>query len=193
VDCQKPGWYSRGYLPDFDAPDRVQSITFHLADSLPASALDRITAEIKELPEEVREVEKRNRLDKWLDRGIGECWLGRAEIANLVEDALLAGDGDQYLLLAWSVMPNHLHVVAEFSDTDPVWKVVKKWKGGTATHANRIIGRQGAFWFRDYWDRYIRNEAHLRNAIRYVSQNPVKAALCARPEDWPFGSARRFL
>ena len=116
----------------------------------------------------------------------------RAEIATLVEEALLEGDGDQYLLLAWSVMPNHLHVIAEFSDVDPVWKVVKKWKGSTATYANRTIGRQGAFWFMVYWDRYVRNEAHLRSAIRYVDQNPVKAGLCVSPEVWPFGSARWF-
>ena len=41
----------------------------------------------------------------------------------------------------------------------------------------------------DYFDRYIRNERHHVAAIAYVENNPVKAGLCRRPEDWPFSSA----
>lgn len=186
---EKPGWYSRGYLPHFDVPDKVQCINFHLADSLPNSVVLRIGDEIKSLPEALRVSERKRRLEKWLDQGHGACWLREDRYARMVEESLLAGDGDQYMLLGWCVMPNHVHVAAEFSDVDLIWKVVKGWKGTTAVQINRSIGKTGSFWFREYYDRYVRDAQHLKNALRYIDQNPVKAKLCRAPTDWKWGSA----
>lgn len=42
---------------------------------------------------------------------------------------------------------------------------------------------------RDYWDRYIRDEAHWHAVLAYIDENPVKAGLASCPQDWPFGSA----
>jgi REP element-mobilizing transposase RayT len=189
---EKPGWHSRGYLPHFDIPNLVQFITFRLADALPKSALDQIEMDIRGLPLEKQEAVKRQRLEKWMDRGHGACWLALPQIAGLVENHLLAEDGDAYMLLGWTLMPNHVHIVAEFADDALVGKVVKAWKGAAAVLANETLERSGRFWFSDYWDRYIRDTAHLRNVIRYIDQNPVKAGLCDRPGDWQFGSARLF-
>jgi putative transposase len=44
-------------------------------------------------------------------------------------------------------------------------------------------------WHREYWDRYIRDENHLQQAVKYIDENPVKAGLAAKPEDWLWGSA----
>ena len=145
----KTGWYSRGYLPHFDVPDLVQFITFRLADSIPLSALTRIEEGIKLGPQERREAERRNRLNKWLDRGYGSCWLGKPEVAACVEQALLDTDGEQCLLLGWCIMPNHVHVLAELSDDTPLSQLVKKWKGVSAVKSNRLLGRTGNFWFRE--------------------------------------------
>ena len=54
---------------------------------------------------------------------------------------------------------------------------------------NRLVGREGPLWTRDYHDRLIRDEDHFWNARSYIRQNPVKAKLCAKPEDWQFSSA----
>lgn len=62
-------------------------------------------------------------------------------------------------------------------------------KGGTARAANLILGRTGAFWERDYFDRYIRDETHLAAVMRYIEQNPVKAGLVASAQEWRYGSA----
>ncbi len=45
------------------------------------------------------------------------------------------------------------------------------------------------FWMEEYFDRYIRNADHFRNAVNYIENNPVKAGLCSKPSDWPFSSA----
>ncbi len=44
---------------------------------------------------------------------------------------------------------------------------------------------------REYWDRYIRDESHLRAVIRYIHENPVIAGLCPTAPDWPWSSASK--
>jgi putative transposase len=117
--------------------------------------------------------------------------LRRPQIACLVEDALLHFDGTRYRLLCWVVMPNHVHLLMETSDAHPLPKVVQSWKSFTAKQANAILGRTGTFWDRDYFDRFIRDDGHLAAVTRYIEDNPVKAGLVGRAEEWAWGSAQR--
>ncbi len=175
------GWHSRGYLPHFDSPETVQFVTFRLADSLP-KAVAEVT---RHREDDVHRVERE------LDIGLGACWLGREEIASLVEAALLHFDGERYRLLAWCLMPNHVHVVVEMMDGQSLSGIVASWKSFTAHKANALLERKGRFWHADYFDRFMRNEEHLNQTVEYVEQNPVKAGLAARASDWAWSSARR--
>lgn len=148
--AETKGWHSRGYLPHFDSPETIQFVTFRLADSLPQQAIERIRMQGDRL----------QLLDRELDGGLGACWLRQAEFASLVEDALLHFDGQRYHLLAWCLMPNHAHVVVEMVGNNSLSKVVWSWKSFTAKQANAMLGRSGAFWDIDYFDRYMRNEDH---------------------------------
>jgi len=56
----------------------------------------------------------------------------------------------------------------------------------TARDANKILNRKGDFWYREFYDHYIRNENEFRNVLRYIYHNPVKAGLVSKPEDWRF-------
>ena len=132
------GWYSRGYLPHLDAARAIQHVTFHLADSLPRDALARMQAEVDLLPEDRRVRERRRRIHDLLDSGHGACLLKRPDCAGVVQDALLFGDGDRYRLLAWVVMPNHVHVLIEQQDLWPLAKVVQSWKRHTARQIHRL-------------------------------------------------------
>jgi len=193
MDTPRPhlGWHSRDSLPHFDQPDLVQAITFRLADSLPAEVLQQWEVEHRKLGENRRDLERRRRIEQYLDAGHGACWPGQPEIAQVVETALLHFDGARYRLLGWVVMPNHVHVLAEMLPGFPLGDVMYSWKAFTAKEANKILGRSGPFWQREYHDRYIRDGDHFAKAMRYLEDNPVKAGLCAAPEDWPWGSARR--
>ena len=86
-------------------------------------------------------------------------------------------------------MPNHVHGLVETQAEWPLSAIVQPWKSYTAHAANRILGRGGVFWFREYHDRFIRDERHLASAIEYVEQNPVKAGLVGSRELWRWGSA----
>ena len=134
--------------------------------------------------------ELQRRVACYEDAGRGECHLGRAEIGAAVRDALVRFDGERYQLLAWCVMPNHVHVLIKQRHGFPLADIVRSWKSFTARKANAILGRSGRFWMREYHDRRIRDEAHLSRAILYIENNPVKAGLCERPEDWPWSSAK---
>jgi REP element-mobilizing transposase RayT len=185
------GWHERGYLPHFDPGAVHQTVTFRLADSLPAHVPAGWLAELERLPEDQRDPELRRRIDAYIDRGIGECWLGRPEIGGMVESALLHFHAARYDLLAWVVVPNHVHVLFQPAEGWTVSGILHAWKSYTANVANRILNRTGLFWHPDYFDRFVRDEDHFRRAWEYIEVNPVKTGLCIRPEDWPFGSARR--
>jgi REP element-mobilizing transposase RayT len=108
-----------------------------------------------------------------------------------VENAFLHFDADRYRLHAWTIMPNHVHVIATPLLDNTLSNIVHSWKSFTAKEANRVLNRTGPFWWREYFDRAIRDETHFANAIAYTDMNPVKAKLCTSPEEWRFSSARR--
>ena len=135
------------------------------------------------------EEEKRKQIELYIDRGLGACHLRNDKIAKVVQDSLWHRDGTDYRLLAWVVMPNHLHVLVELWDV-PLGKLMKSWKSFSARHSNRILGLNGAFWSEDYFDRYIRDDEHFYQVRRYIENNPVKARLARTPEDWCWSSRR---
>jgi type I restriction enzyme R subunit/putative DNA methylase len=198
------GWHERGYLPHCDFPGLVQFVTFRLADSMPESR----RGEWEHLLKIEDDREKRMKLEEYLDRGVGECHLRDPRIAKLAEDALLFQHKEFYELLAWCVMPNHVHVLVHVWQK-PLWKMVRSWKHFVQTQANRVLverrpparrdsemnsnepGRRPAFqWQREYWDTFMRDDEQVRKAVRYIENNPVKVKLCQAAAEWPFSSAR---
>jgi REP element-mobilizing transposase RayT len=188
-------WHSRGYLPHFDTPRIVQSVTFRLYDSVPLTLVDSWRRDLgwreSLSTDDPTAVELRRRIAKYEDEGHGSCWLAQPEIARLVEDALLHFDGERYRLLAWCVMPNHVHALVEIRERFPLASVVQSWKSFTSKAANALLGRGGKFWMHDYFDRYIRDAHHLARAVAYIEENPVKAGLARAAHEWRWSSARR--
>jgi len=107
-------------------------VTFHLADSLPKEVLARIAGEVAALPEEEQAVEQRKRAEAWVDAGHGSCVLRVPVVARKVEEALLFFDGERYRMIAWVVMPNHVHALFEPVNGWTVAKIVASWKKFTA-------------------------------------------------------------
>jgi len=171
----------------------IQAITFRLADSLPIHVLERMKAEIlagKDASDPIVNRDRQRQIENYLDAGHGACFLRHPQIADLVEDSLQYFDGERYRLLAWCIMPNHVHALIETKLRFPLSEVVQSWKSFTATAANRLLKRQGSFWFREFHDRYIRNAEHYISSIAYIEANPVKAGLVRIEAEWPHSSAR---
>jgi REP element-mobilizing transposase RayT len=117
------------------------------------------------------------RIEEYFDRGAGACSLRDPRIGEIMANALRYWDGKRYRLVAWCVMPNHVHVVCRFLPGQELAAVLKSWKSYTARRANGILGRSGAFWQREYYDRLIRNEDEFDRAVQYVVSNPERAGL----------------
>ena len=179
------GWHERGYLPHRDEPGLIQFITFHLTDSYPAS----LRAEWAGLLQVEDDLERHRQLEAYLDKGRGVCHLRHPQIAGLVDTAFRFYHGQYYHLLAWVVMPNHVHVQFKVGST-PLGKIVRQLKDYTAREANKLLKRRGQFWAEDCWDTYMRDQKHELQTRRYIENNPVKARLTPSANEWPWSSAR---
>lgn len=174
------GWHQRGYLPHFDTPECPQHVVFRTLGSLP-------TALLRNLPPDA--ATRRRLVDAALDALLGTRPLEDIQTATIVEEALLHFQGSRYDLLAWCVMPNHVHVIATWREGWSLGSTVRGWKAFSASRINPLLGRSGSFWSRDYFDRVIRGEDGLEKGVAYVEMNPVMAGLVGAAEDWRFSSA----
>lgn len=193
----RSGIHTRGYLPHVKREGASYFITFRLADSLPRNVLlefERQHAEaLRNLPaEQAAEVNRdlRRKIERYLDQGAGECHLRRPEIADMVAEALRHFDGEEYQLESWVVMPNHVHLVLWPMPNVTLSEILKSRKRHTARQANLLLGTTGqTFWQPESYDHWIRNDEEKARILNYIRMNPVKAGLCANPEDWKWSSA----
>ena len=181
-------WHKRDYLPHYFEPDLTQMLTIRIYDSLPKN----VTLELQGNAKENDKVQIR-KYEKLLDAGYGSCFFAKREIAQLIKESLYYYDKRRYLLDAWVVMPNHLHVMLTPINGFSLTVIMFGLKSYTAKAANKLMNREGAFWYPDYFDRYIRDQDHYLKAMNYIAMNPVKAGLCENPEDWEFSSFYKHL
>jgi REP element-mobilizing transposase RayT len=180
----------RGRLPHWEQDSGLYFITFHLADSLPRRVLEKIAerhcilnavkhAGARLLPAQERMLAEYSpaKIEEYFDRGAGACSLADPRIAELIAETLRFWDGKRYRLIAWCVMPNHVHVVCRLLPGQELRVVLQSWKSYTARRSNRILARTGVFWQREYYDRLIRNQDEFERAVRYVVSNPERAGL----------------
>ena len=129
----------------------------------------------------------------WMDRALdtarnGPLFLRQPRIAQIVVDSLRRGaDLGHYELGAWVIMANHVHVLLR--PNVPPSRLLQSLKGFTAREANRALGRTGeAFWQAESYDHWVRDDGELARITAYIANNPVRAELVARAEDYPWSS-----
>ena len=133
------------------------------------------------------DADSRKKVEAILDAGHGECWLRRDDVAIIVENALLHFDGERYRLLAWCVMPNHVHALIETFKGHPLGDVVQSWKSFTAKEINRCLGRTGTVWEEDYFDRSFAMIGTCEDAVAYIERQPGQSRTCRFEKNWPYG------
>jgi putative transposase len=95
-------------------------------------------------------------------------------------------------LIAWVVLPDHLHAVIKTPDGDTA-RIVQRVKLSFSFQWQRISGNFGPVWQHRYWDHIIRSDEDLRRHIDYIHYNPVKHGLVGSPKEWPLSSFLRFV
>ena len=194
----EPIWWDRGYHPHFESPHHIQHVCVHLADSLPRSAVERMTEELKATPLSLRDAEKERLVSAYLDAGHGDCALREPQVAAMAQQSLLHFADARYQLHAWCIMPNHAHILLQPMNGITMSTSMASWKKFTGRRISEWRQEHrgvlpGPAWHREYFDRFIRDEGHYRTVVDYIHRNPVKAGLVQKPEDWEWSSARIWL
>ncbi len=183
-------------LPHWEVQEAVYFVTFRLIDSLPQKALQKLISRRIDIPATAEQThrtmtasERRKedqlharRIERALDAGEGECFLGNPGVARIVVNALKEFDGSRYRLFAWCVMPNHVHVLFQTIGNVSLADILHSWKSYSAKAANKILGRSGEFWQREYHDHLVGNMAEFERVVRYVIENPRRAGR----KNWPW-------
>lgn len=120
-------------------------------------------------------------------RALGKI-LEKNAIATMVEEALWFGFGERYLLQAYVIMHDHIHVLLKPLLGWSLAKIMGGLKGFTARKMNERLGRKGALWQDESFDHLIRNDRDWMDKFNYIHDNPVKAGLVRRAQDYPFSS-----
>jgi REP element-mobilizing transposase RayT len=165
-------------------------VTFRLADSLPQHVVKELKQALIEKERSLRNqfpndwynllrIERKRMFGKYehqLDENpCGECLLKQPAAANLIVEKLREFDGRYYDLWAYCIMPNHVHILFDFSrqlvdeqgfmlpeipeeykQLDYVMMLVK---GGSSYAINQALCRKGTLWAKDSYDHYVRDEA----------------------------------
>ena len=93
---------------------------------------------------------------------------------------------------AYCLMPNHVHLILTPTDDAGLGLAVGEAHRRYTNFVN-ARGRWTGHLFQNRFASVVMDEAHLIAAARYVPMNPVRAGLVARPQDWPWSSARAHL
>jgi REP element-mobilizing transposase RayT len=177
-------------LPHWQQEKATFFVTFRTADSIPQAKLVPLAAAREAWmrlhskpwsPEKELEYHKlfTRQIETWLDHGEGECLLRDPKLAAVVGGRLEHFKDERYVLYAWVVMPNHVHVLFSLTGENRLEDVVQGWKSVSSHEINRLLGRTGSLWQRDYFDRLIRSRKHFDYCVNYIRENPEKAHLRA--------------
>jgi len=175
-------------LPQWRQEFATYFVTFRLADSLPLDLLQRWKEEktswLESNPEPWSPVQRRffnsnfpGRMERWLDRGMGECILENQSNRECLEVSLTKGDAIDYFLGDWVIMPNHVHLLVRPLRDVKLSKLLQVWKGASSHRINRRSGGGGRLWMEESFTRIVRNRDKLKKASEYIRNNPGKASL----------------
>ncbi len=182
--------HTQNRLPHWQQEGASYFVTWRLADSLPKEMLDQHYLEqerwlaLHPQPwDAATEAEYHQvfstRMDQWLDQGHGSCVLRNSAHAEVVAKALRFFAVERTSMISFVVMPNHVHVLFTLNSDWKLDEIIHSWKRHSSLDINRATGQTGPLWQKDYFDRLIRDPAHLHNCVRYIRNNPVKARLRA--------------
>ena len=200
----------RRKLPHIQPINTTFFITYRLVGSIPKAVLLKLHQEKEDFERQLKRIKNDSAREKlwWefhrkyfkkyddtLDAiKSGPLWLKNNNIARINAEAIHKRDTIEYDLYAYSIMPNHVHLVFYINEVHikqsnrnsayPVTSVLQFLKRETAIESNKILKRKGQFWERESYDHIVRNQNALIRVIKYTINNPVKAGLVEQPEDW---------
>jgi putative transposase len=98
----------------------------------------------------------------------------------------------EWSCLTYCLMDNHYHLLL-LTPEPSLGAGMGRLNGLFAQRFNLRHDRAGRLWGDRFFSLPLRRDSHLLEAVRYIAWNPVRAGLCASPEDWPWSGHRALL
>ncbi len=113
------------------------------------------------------------------------CLADPRAASEVLRSLMWLDEQERISLVAAVVMPDHLHIVIELRQGG-LETVMHSLKSFTSNQINKLLGRSGQLWQRQYHDHAVRSEAELMEKIQYCLGNPVRAGIVQHYRDYPY-------
>ena len=102
----------------------------------------------------------------------------------------LHDDEQKIHLLAAVIMPNHVHLLLSILRDKNGWpfplaELLQSLRSSSAHSVNKLLHTSGPVWQEESFDHVLRSDQSVKEKLEYIRQNPVRARLVKRPEDYP--------
>ena len=94
-------------------------------------------------------------------------------------------------LVAWAVLPDHMHMIIEPGKND-LSRLIKRIKQSFSMNYRKRAGYSGRVWQYRFWDHVIRDDEDFRRHVDYIHFNAVKHGLATGPLEFPFSSFHEY-
>jgi REP element-mobilizing transposase RayT len=120
--------------------------------------------------------------------------LARPEIAEiLIEEWKSAQDRHGWAVGRYVIMPDHVHFFCRPErEAKALSRLMAAWKGWSSRRVHEILQPRPApevttpLWQREFFDHVLRSSESYSEKWNYVFENPVRAGLVTRADDWPY-------
>lgn len=117
----------------------------------------------------------------------------------------------KYEIIAYVIMPSHFHWIVKVDQSkgsiSSIMRDVKKYSAWDILGKlekekslllpifcnSKLLKQKRQLWMHRFDDEIIRNEKMLWTKIKYIHNNPIKAGLADKPEDYRYSSARNYI
>jgi len=86
-------------------------------------------------------------------------------------------------------MSDHVHWLFQLGEYMDLSAAVKCFKVCYLRRINEHLNRQGALWQKSFYDHALRKEEDVRDVVRYIVANPMRAGLVKNVGDYPLWDA----
>jgi REP element-mobilizing transposase RayT len=93
----------------------------------------------------------------------------------------------EWTCVSFCQLTTHVHALVDVPD-ESLPAAMHRLNTAYGKYFNDAHGRKGALVRARYWSTRMETNGHLLAAFAYIALNPVRAHLCARPEDWSWSS-----
>ncbi len=150
------------HLHHIDLKNHYQFITFCTYDSVDAYMT-------KLAQQKINNRQRQWQIDQYADTSNKGAYLN-GDVLQWFSDFLHNQHQQSYELIAFSIMPNHVHLLIK--PLMPLDKIMQFIKGVSARYINQQLKYSGKFWAKDYYDKFVRDQEHFLRVYAYIKNNP---------------------